>query len=448
MIFPSGDTEVLLRSYEQWGSNCVDYLQGMFAFAIWDSNEKMLLLFRDRLGIKPLYYTISGTGIAFASEARALAVLVKSLIPPVISKDAIAYLLFYGYIPSPHAIWDRMFKLEPGHVLSISANGNLNLKKYWEPPDSIDSYWANNRDFNSTFEDVVNSHLISDVPQTLFLSGGNDSLAVATAISKNSSNFNRNKKISAFTLGFDGVDDEVAVAKEAARVLGLDHLHKSMSIRGIDCTLSKVLEDYDEPMTLSATMSMHQLCEMVSLKYSVALSGDGADEVFGGYNWYRNIKIRNDAFFLKSFRKFFSQKINDPLSYHLVGNIHRRISVIHEHSWRVFPRFFPEEIEEILSPINVSFNDEKALYPMLKHDKPKLPLLRRLQRIDLMTFCTDHCCAKVDRSAMAYGLEVRVPFLDHRMVELGITKPVSGDECKVGKSLIKNYLKFHLRQKL
>lgn len=439
-----GDTEVLLNSYRHWGPDCVHHLEGMFAFGIWDRSKGSLFLARDRLGMKPLYYSLVGDGIAFASEATALASLISGVRPPTVSPLALGYVLSYGYVPAPHAIWEGMRKLRPGHCMVFDTDGGARESLYWEPPRSLvtNAEHAEAGAFGELLENVVEEHLLSDVGVSTFLSGGNDSMAIATAVARNHGSGSEPPE--AFTVGFAGGADESDAARKVAQLLKLKHEVTAVGEHDIGNLVRAVAASYDEPMAYSSILSMHQLCEATAPHFKVAISGDGGDEVFGGYRWYRNLRVspRRCVFRagLLALRRAATRWFRDPLRYRLVTLANRGIGLLHEHAWRVFPRFTPEEVDSLIAPTGLRFTDDTAMAPLRTHDEPDLPLLRRLQRIDLMTFSADHCCVKVDRGGMAKGLEVRTPLLDRRIVEWGLRRPVGAEEREVGKGVIKRYL--------
>ncbi len=436
----TSDTEVLLHALTFWGVECLNRLEGMFAFALWDNKSSTLTLCRDRVGMKPLYYTTISNGIAFASEATALATLLQPVQPPEISATALSYLLSFGYIPSPHAIYARMQKLKPGHYLQWHNDGKLVVREYWQPPEAMDDCRQgehSDESFTDLFSQVVSEHTLADVPIGLLLSGGNDSIAIAAALRDQS----REKTISAFTLGFDGDRDETEVASSAAQHLGFSHHASQLSYGNYTALTQEVMAQHDEPMLFSALLSMHQICGAAKQVGKAVLAGDGGDEVFGGYNWYRNMRKPLVGTLLpKSLRGHIARWTADPIRTRLLNILQGGRSDLHYHAWRVFPRFVPEEIEQLLKPAGVKFSDEQALAPLKAYDIPSLPLRRRMQRIDLMTFGADLCCAKIDRAGMRHGIEVRTPFLDRRIIEWGLTLPVEAEESKVGKPCVKRYL--------
>lgn len=440
----NSDTEVILHAYKEWGVNCVQRFEGMFAFALWDGLSGELVLARDRVGMKPLYFIKLGRGIAFASEARAL----KTLIEPVksldISPSSIGYVLTLGYVPAPDSIWQDIEKLLPGTMLIWNANKGIKGFRYWEPPLSLDSnfsYRHTSDEFEALLNKVTKQHLIADVDPGLFLSGGLDSAAIAAASSKHGA-----PRIEAFTISYPGTDrDESAIASVVAEHLGMQHTIVPMHSYDIQDLLERVSNDYDEPMSFSSLLSMHQICSIAKGRYKMVLSGDGGDEVLGGYHWYRDRrlldrKIPYPTWLRKRLTLSKTNYVPKRLKNRALFALFGFKSKLHMHAARLSQRFLPEEVETLLEPTSIKFSDETMLEPLSRYDSCMLPPRRRLQRIDLMTFCSDHCCPKIDRSSMAHSLEIRAPFLDRRLIEWGLTMPESELERHTGKIALRNYL--------
>lgn len=397
------DSEVIVHAYEAWGDACVEHLEGMFAFALWDEPRRRLLTARDRVGIKPLYYAQTGGGLILGSELRAILPLMDH--PPDPDATSLAYVMTLGYVPSPRSIWEGIQKLEAGHMLTWSATRGARLRRYWEPPREIDEASAPDAcEWESLFSTVLEEHLLSDVPVGLFLSGGLDSSSVAAGL------HDLGRSAPAVTLGYpDSADDESPVASAVCERLGLAHTCATLRVGDVDRLLVESGRIFDEPQGYSALLSMLGVCEAAAGMNKVMLAGDGGDEVFGGYAWYRNL---------------------EPTT-----------SPLHRHARRLYPRFLPKEARFLLAPQDLRFGDEEYLYPLRKHFEPALPLRRALQRVDLMTFCTDSILTKVDRAAMAHSLEVRVPFLDRRIIEWAMALPVSDRDREESKPILRDYVR-------
>jgi asparagine synthase (glutamine-hydrolysing) len=436
-FYSLSDNEVILHAYESWGEECVDHLQGMFAFVLWDEKRRKLLAARDPVGIKPLYYAEWNGHLALASEAGALIKLLDH--QPAPAPVALAYVMTLGYVPSPWAIWQGVHKLGPGHLLTWQPGQQAKVCPYWEPPRAISGNKpATVEQLQERFEPVLKEHLLSDVPIGLFLSGGLDSTSIAAGLRE------IGQPIQALTIGFPGSSQSEAPTAEAtAAHLGLPHQEISLSVGDVDELLSRIAAAYDEPQGYSAPLPMFLLSEVTASRFKVALAGDGGDELFGGYTWYQHLDTP------LSYRWWFTYRALRPLVRRSAppqirqqaASAFARASVLHRHAWRLFPRFLPEEAESLLSPMGVRFGDKEMLEPFRRHFEPSLPLRRALQRVDLMTFCTDSILAKVDKASMAHSLEVRVPWLDRRIVDWALSCTPDPRDGERSKPLLRDYLR-------
>jgi asparagine synthase (glutamine-hydrolysing) len=436
-FYSHSDNEVILHAYESWGEDCVDYLQGMFAFVLWDEKERKLLAARDPVGIKPLYYAEQNGCLALASEAGALIKLLDH--QPAPEPVALAYIMTIGYIPSPWGIWQGVHKLEPSHSLTWRPGQRAQLRKYWEPPRAITGTKPPTvEQLRERFEPVLREHLLSDVPIGLFLSGGLDSISIATGLRE------IGQPVQALTVGFpDSIHSEAPTAEATAAHLGLPHETIPLSVGDIDELLSHVSIAYDEPQGYSALLTMFLLSEVTASRFKVALAGDGGDELFGGYTWYQALEspLGNRWRIIYQALQPLVRRSASPQTRKRAAKAFARASVLHRHAWRLFPRFLPEEAESLLSPMGVRFSDSEMLEPFRRHFEPTLPLRRALQRVDLMTFCTDSILAKVDKASMAHSLEVRVPWLDRRIVDWALSCASDPRDEEESKPVLRDYLR-------
>src|ERR1700728_4137575 len=270
----TGDTEVLVHLLAAQGRACLDRLVGMFAFAAWDRREQRLLLARDRLGIKPLYYQLLPDGIAFASELKALLVLGQ----PEIDQSAVRDFLFHGYIPAPKTIYRGIAKLPAGHTLTWAA-GRISIERYWNPSTAIIERSAGDpvRELDVLLRDVVPEHTLSDVPVGVFLSGGIDSALTAYYLDAPRT----------YTLGFDsGARSETDAARRAAEHLHTEHMEMTAPQADFAGALERMPDLFDEPVGDSAAWSNYLIAQFARREVTVALSGEGGDEVFCGYPRY------------------------------------------------------------------------------------------------------------------------------------------------------------------
>lgn len=433
-FYSNSDNEAIIHAYEEWGESCVEHIEGMFAFVLWDDVRKFALVARDHVGIKPLYYAPVEMGLAFASELKAIPPLLNK--EPVLNPQAFAFMLSLGYVPTPHTIWQDVHKLEAGHYLTWSVERGIAIKCYWQPPKVIQPHVS--QDWSELYLEVINDHLLSDVPLGLFLSGGIDSTSIALALSQ------LKQHPTALTVSLvESELDESFIAKDVVKTLGLDHEILPVKPSPAEI-LQRVIECFDEPQGYSALLTMFAISEAGAEKYKVILAGDGGDEVFGGYSWYRQTRSEAQKFiyhYARRLRNVFREQHRHMENF-------RNISPLHRHMLNLYPRFLPEEIKSLLSPMNVEFDNDIAVSPLKKYYEPSLPLQRALQRVDLMTFCTDSILPKVDRTSMAHGLEVRVPLLDRRVIEYGLQLPLQTEERLVGKPTLRRFIDGHFSDRV
>ncbi|TNE68473.1 asparagine synthase (glutamine-hydrolyzing) [bacterium] len=418
----NSDNEVILHGYEEWGVSIVEKLIGMFAFVIWDENEQQVLAARDHVGIKPLYYRLANNEFSASSELQAI-----SKNSDTVNVEAVGYYLGLGYVPSPMSWYKNCFKVNPGHYITWSTEKGLKETCYWQAPTEI----SNTRiPFHELFHTVLEDHLMADVPIGVFLSAGLDSTTITVGLKE------LGYKTEALTIGFpDSAKNEALIAEETAKYLGFPNSVSNLVSNDVFDLLKKSHQIYDEPQGYSALLTMIEVSELAAKKYKVILSGDGGDEVFGGYNWYKDIGLNYSSKNRYKLNRLLYQLTGS--SKFLNAGYFESVSDLHRHAWRLFPRFLPEQIRTILG---IKFDDEMLLSPLKKHFVEGLPLKRALQRVDLMTFCADSINPKVDRASMAVAMEVRVPFLDKRMIEYGISLPMIPEFEKNPKQVLRNYL--------
>jgi asparagine synthase (glutamine-hydrolysing) len=424
----ASDTEVLLQAYATWGDDFLDRIEGMFAFALFDGGKRTITLARDPVGQKPLYYRQLGSRLIFASTAEAL----RRLDPTIgaLSATALCYVLSLGYVPAPHSMWDGVHCVKPGHRLTWSETGEMREERYWAPPTVIGDTNADADAFAALFDTVCLEHTVSDVPVGLFLSGGIDSSAVGAALSK------AGKPLHSYTLGFaNSRNSEHAIAAETARHLGLPATELRIERVAVDDLRHAVARAVPEPQGYSALLTMYAIAERAAGAMKVMLSGDGGDELFGGYGWYVPPN-RFLAPFAEHLRAAFGP--GHATRGAIAKFAHR--SPLHAHAMRVFHRFLPEEAAAVFAPLAPRFDEETMLAPLAEHYLPDWPRQRALQRVDLMTFCSGSVLAKVDRMAMAHSLEVRAPFLDRRVIDWALTRQPEPLKRGQGKPLLRRYL--------
>jgi asparagine synthase (glutamine-hydrolysing) len=424
------DTETIVHLYEDLGLDCFEHLNGMFAMAIWDQRRERLVLARDRLGKKPLYYSMHGGRLVFASELKSLMQL------PGISKEidpgAIDLYLTYQYIPHPHSIYKGICKLPPGHF-AVFENGELSVQRYWNVDWSreapMDQPTAS-RELSTMLADAVRIRLRSDVPLGAFLSGGIDSsLIVAIAQQQ------LEMPIRTFSIGFSEADfDETHYAKMVADHVGTKHERFEVTPDALSI-LDRLVDQYDEPFGDSSAVPTWYLCELTRQHVTVALSGDGGDELFGGYERYRALKLSgqlqsrlpigwlNQSWLIKrlpdsSARRSFLRRVRrfcEALGQPPMERYMNWIQIFGEASRLDLYR--ESFIEQLPDRNPVSFLAD-AWRRAGKRD-----LVSCATTADLQTYMPCDLMTKVDIASMAHSLEARQPMLDYRLVEWAAALP-------------------------
>jgi asparagine synthase (glutamine-hydrolysing) len=421
----NSDTETILHLYEEEGIKCVNSLNGMFSFAIWDKIKKELFLARDRLGIKPLYYAVHDSTIIFASELKAI-ILNKEIRKDIDLQSLSDYFSFL-YVPAPKTIFKNIFKLPAGHTLFCTPGG-LKIEKYWDVlinvPNSKLSEIQYVDQLLSLLKDSVKGRLMSEVPLGAFLSGGIDSSTVTALMTEG-----MNSPVNTCTIGFkEHLFDESADARAVAEHLGTNHREHTVKpdILGI---LNKVAWHLDEPFADASSIPTYYLCEMARKNVTVALAGDGGDEVFAGYTSYirgtlvekvkrsiprqlvRILSGTADLFpstmrgktFIKSLTTSERQGYYDRWSYFKTDT-----------KQKLFLPIIAKQIEDL-----DSFRILKPYFDGCGNGD----YLSQWQYVDIKTYLVDDILMKVDKMSMAHSLEVRVPLIDHRLVELALSMP-------------------------
>jgi len=414
------DTEMLLHLYEEKGPKLLEDLRGMFGFALWDSRHRTLLVARDRLGIKPIYWRDGGGTFAFASEMKAL--LQDPECPKAVNLNALEDYLALQYVPSPSSMIEGIHKLPPGHFLLVSPDG-VRVERYWSPPEGVTSdlsFEDASRELRRLLEESVRLRFMSDVPFGAFLSGGIDSSVVCALMAKL-----MDEPVKTFTIGFKGApEDETVFARQVAKHLGTTH-HEFVVEADALSILPALVWHLDEPLADTSTLPTWAVSEMARKHVTVALSGDGGDETFAGYETYRLAQAyaRVDRLPLGLRKLAAGAFANMPgkwgsrferLGLDAVERHARVVAVAERGAW------WP-----LLSPgVRASRNGRDPLTGLEARGGRFAPGdLRALLHLDLVTYMTDDVLAKVDRMSMAHALEVRVPLLDHKLVEFASTLP-------------------------
>jgi len=429
----TSDTEVLIELFAIEGINCVSKLRGMFAFAIWDREEKSLYLCRDRVGIKPLYYSITDSQVSFGSEIKEILYADSSL--RTINSDALWKYFRLMTVPKPETIIKGIDKLEPGTYIKISHDADMESRKYWDLKDKIKK---NSSDFDEETEtkklreellDSIRHHMIADVEVGAFLSGGLDSSSIVTLMKKvapgtplstYSINFPENEKV-----------DEGKFSSQVADLIGADH-HIVRFTENFVNDLEDIVWYCDEPFAISSAYGIYQMSKHASQKLRVVLSGDGGDEIFCGYTGYQqNYKngtaISRNILHLLSTSLMFSNKLLknknlDELSYKMLKKSYSGPHLISEKQAYGYGMGLVEVLNpEYMSSYLSSWNNRKYIeyYKSVKD----LDELTRRMYTDVHTRLVDEMLTKADRMTMAHSLEGRVPLLDHKLVEYMYSLP-------------------------
>jgi asparagine synthase (glutamine-hydrolysing) len=428
------DTEVVLHAYEQWGPGCLNRFNGMFAFAVWDTRERILFLARDRIGEKPLYYHWNGKRFVFASEIKAI--LANGAVPRVLNPAGLSNYLAFGHAIAPETIYKDIHKLMPGHYLFL-RDGSLHHHEYWDVGDHF-LQADNERPSEGAFQeriltllsDSVQHRMIADVPVGAFLSGGVDSTAVVALAQRASS-----EPIKTFSLGFNvgGAYDELPDARAVAEALGTDHHEVIAREADLVTTLETLVYHYDEPFGDPAGFPTYLLSRLARQHVKVVLTGDGGDELFGGYRRY--IAER----YAPAFRRV-PGVVRDDLLPAVIGRLPRlrrvkrtlRTLAIEDAADRYagWLMLFSPDLQRELVPSNVwgSLNGHDVVAPYRGYLARADGLLREdrmngVMYADVKTLLADAYMEKVDKATMACSLEARLPLLDHRLVELAFEIP-------------------------
>jgi asparagine synthase (glutamine-hydrolysing) len=413
------DTEVLVHLYEEHGEGFAERLRGMFAIAVWDARRRRLVLARDRFGIKPLYYRLDGGDLAFASELR-------SLPRGEIDGDALEAFLAFNSIPAPLSIFRETRKLPPGHIL-VWENGDARLERYARPaPAPADAVRTDNEDelaeeLRARLRDSVRAHLIADVPVGVLLSGGIDSAVLAALAAQESS-----EPIHTFSIGFEERSfDELDDARSVATQYGTRH--DELVVRPDAALLLPALADaFDEPFADSSALPTYLVSELAAGQVKVALSGEGGDELFGGYYTYAAdllaLRVGRVAPFARPLvERLPSSSRRASLDYKAKRFVRGATlpPLERHHAWKEI--FSPEARAELTG--SPSGFDPVDLLRARYSETEGAELLARLQDVDLGIYLVDDLLVKTDRASMAHSLEARVPYLDPLVAGLALALP-------------------------
>jgi asparagine synthase (glutamine-hydrolysing) len=428
----ASDTEVLPHLYEEYGQDMVQHLNGMFAFALWDSRLRKLLIARDCFGEKPLYWGVFDNTLIFASEPKAL--LAHPAVAPAVNLQALRQYLSFDYVPAPLSIYQGIYKLPAAHTLTLQ-NGEIQTSRYWrlsyQTKEPVPSEHEAAERLRELLADSVSMRLVSDVPLGVLLSGGVDSSAV-TALAVRASS----EAVKTFSISFaESSFDESSYARGVAKFLGTDHHEERLSANLAANLVGEIGSWMDEPFSDPSLVPTYLLSRFTRRHVTVALGGDGGDELFAGYPMYLGhrlaeiyarvpalmknalieplvrllpVKTKNLSFDYKALR-FITGAKYDPVARH--------------HIW--FGSFTPEEHERLLTPAALQatdgdiYRDARAMLSECDAED----VVERMQHLDTQLYLAEDILTKVDRASMAVSLEVRAPFLDRRVAEFAASLP-------------------------
>ena len=416
------DTEVIVHGYEQWGVDCVDKFNGMFAFSVWDNRTKKMWLVRDRLGIKPLYYYTNKSVFICASEIKAI--LKTGLVKPEINENVLDAYFSLGYVPGPETMFRNIKKLMPGHWLTVGPS-EIKEREYWDfnvdPFHEVDFGTASRR-VKELLADAVQKRLMSDVPLGAFLSGGLDSSMVVALMDEVMSN-----PVNTFTVGYHEGESEENYARIIADKFKTNHHVFYLEADNFFSSLKTLLNYAEEPIVEPAAIALYHIAKLAREKVTVLLSGEGSDEVFGGYYLYQYMAKIDKA--RKLFPKF---------SFPLLKGLGTRAPKMKQRKyldWLTLPlnlryqgtsSYLTKSQKQILySP---GFFEGKSDYldsifsDYFKRAQ-KMDTLSQMLYVDTKTWLVDDLLIKADKMTMAASVELRVPFLDHRLVEAVMALP-------------------------
>jgi asparagine synthase (glutamine-hydrolysing) len=421
------DTEVLLHLYLRDGPRFVAQLRGMFAIGLWDRRRRLLMLARDRFGIKPLYYQSRAGRLAFASELKAL--LAQPDFRREVDGHALHSFLAFNSIPAPLSIFKDVHKLRPGHFLTCTPEG-VSMERFARPAPAAESELRSEsagelaRELRDRLADSVRAHLLSDVPVGVLLSGGVDSSGLAALAAQQS-----DYRVATFSIGFEERSfDELELAREVARRYGTDH-HELVVSPQVGELLPKLVRAFDEPFADSSAVPTYLVSQLASQHVKVVLSGEGGDELFGGYETYTADLLASKVGPLASWLAPLVGRLpssNARVSLEYRAKRFTRAAALEplerHHGWKEI--FSAQQREQLLQePWRDHRFDPLGVWRDRFAETEDAPLLARLQDVDLGIYLADDLLVKTDRMSMAHSLEARVPYLDPVVAELALALP-------------------------
>lgn len=395
----SSDSEVIIHGYEEWGVDVLNKIKGMFAFGIWDAKQQQLLLARDRFGIKPLYYCPDPKSFVFASELKGI--VADKNIPRELDYGSFCDYFVYRYVPSPQTIWKNMFKLPPAHYMIVKRDGTSSTQEYWNV--RFGENIPTDREAVEKVDDLlrrsIREHTLSDVPLGSFLSGGYDSSAIVYYLNK------QQYDTQTFSVGFENWEhSEHKYAEIVSKTFNTKHTSKIIGKESLDL-VEKLAFYYDEPIADISIVPTYVVSKAASEDVKAVLSGEGADEIFGGYGWHQpNMDNSIPLTLLNKIKNLMS-----PQGPYTVPNYSNAMSM---------GKFDTEVLKDLLvDDLHSEIKDNPAWFYQTHFKNGNTASVKSFQYLDIKCFMSELVLTKIDRASMANSLEVRVPFLDHELVE-------------------------------
>ncbi len=416
------DTEVILAAYLEWGEECTTFLNGMFAFAIYDSIKKIIFLSRDRVGEKPLFYQFDNGIFRFSSELKGL--FEDASLERKVNPKSLDCYLAMGFTPGEMCILTGFNKLPPAHSLVFNLeNNSINIKKYWNLPaneNSLDNEIGLVDELDNLLNNSVKQQLIADVPVGVLLSGGIDSSLITAFASRHID------ELKTFNVRFPDNQkfDESFHARKISKFFGTEHIELEASPINVD-TLIKLARQFDEPIVDSSLIPMHMVSELVHQHCKVVLGGDGGDELFGGYEHYSRLLLiyKYYKFLPKLFRQTVSSVSKKTMPLGMKGkNWIQSLSYDLNNEVPLIANYFDSLNRKKLMKNSFSFWDVVAEDILSQRMPQNKDLLQRLTRMDFYNYLTEDILVKVDRASMLNSLEIRAPFLDKNLIEFAFSK--------------------------
>ena len=437
----NSDTEVIVHAYEEYGVQCVRHFRGMFAFSLWDAKRKRLFIARDRLGQKPLYYHERNGTFWFSSELQCM--LEDPEVQRSVNLTALDYYFTFQYIPSPHTIYEGINKLLPGHSIVVE-NDKIEISPYWALDNrpiagTVQEYTENVRELA---QEAVRLRLISDVPLGAFLSGGVDSSIIVGLMTKVS-----NAQVKTFSIGFEEEEfNELPYARMVAEKFETDH-HEYIVKPDVADLIPDLVQHFGEPFGDSSAIPTYYVSKMARSEVTVALSGDGGDELFAGYSKYPYLERRDDYSFLRKKTNGFLHSLLKRLEPSIVQPEHVIRRVYHSLLGRVssvedrdymwmsyFDNYYKSKLYRDGLKSRLPADASRDYYNAELSKSPNPGAIDRIMFADIRNYLPDDLNAKVDITSMACSLEVRSPFLDHKFVEYAVSVPkthkIQDGSCK------------------